>query len=92
MSGSTEKLRAAAEAAMQKAYAPYSQFRVGAALKLEFGDAARSIWDGWSATSQKFDPRTQHTVWKSIRRGTGVTLGTVFHLARENGYREGRHA
>jgi hypothetical protein len=67
-------------------------FRVGAALKLEFGDAARSIWDGWSATSEKFDPRTQHTVWKSIRRGTGVTLGTVFYLARENGYREGHHA
>jgi cytidine deaminase len=32
MKGVTDELRAAAEAAMRKAYAPYSQFRVGAAL------------------------------------------------------------
>jgi len=61
-------------------------FRVGAALKLEFGEAARPLWDGWSATSAKYDARSQEKLWRSLRRGDGVTLGTVYHIAREHGF------
>jgi hypothetical protein len=60
-------------------------FRVGAALKREFGEAARPLFDGWSATSSKYDPRAQEKLWRSLRRVDGVTLGTVYHLAREHG-------
>ncbi len=65
-------------------------FRVGAALKLELGEAGRPIWDEWSARSEKFDARTQDAVWRSIRRASGVTLGTIYHMARERGFKRGR--
>jgi hypothetical protein len=57
--------------------------RIGMALRGHFGDAGRAIWDSWSATSQKYDPKVQERVWKSFRRG-GVGIGTIFHFAREN--------
>jgi hypothetical protein len=56
--------------------------RVGMALCDHYENGGRAIWDEWSATSGKFDPRTQERVWKSFRRG-GVTIATLFHLARE---------
>ena len=65
-------------------------FRVGAALKLEFGEAARPPWDGRSAPSAKFDPRSPEKLWRSLRRATGVTLGTVYHIAREHGFKGGQ--
>jgi hypothetical protein len=69
-------------------------YRVGAALRFEVGDAARDLWDGWSATSSKFNPKDQEKAWRSFQRRTGrtVTLGTVYHWARSNGFRETRHA
>ena len=59
--------------------------RVGMALRGHFGDVGRTIWDEWSTTSQKYDPRTQERVWKSFRGG-GVTIATIFHLARERAH------
>ncbi len=67
-------------------------FRVGCALKLEFGEGARALWDGWSATSSKFEERTQERTWRSICRSSGVTLRTVFHYARQHGHRGGCYA
>jgi hypothetical protein len=61
-------------------------FQVACALKHHFGDAARDVWDGWSATSAKFNPKTQTSTWKSIRRSHGIGIGTLFHIARENGW------
>jgi hypothetical protein len=58
-------------------------WRVGAALKSHFGDVGRGLWDSWSASSEKYDPRTQERIWKSFRR-SGVTIATIFHLAREH--------
>lgn len=57
-------------------------WRVGAALKSHFGESGRVLWDEWSGTSKKYDPKTQDRVWRSFRRG-GVTIGTIYHLARE---------
>ena len=65
-------------------------FQVACALKAGFGDSARDIWDAWSQTSSKFNAKTQHSTWKSIKRSHGIGLGTLFHLARENGFQGGR--
>ena len=69
-------------------------YRVGAALRLEYGEAARNLWDGWSATSSKFNAKDQERAWLSFKRDAGktCTLGTVFHWARSKGFREGRYA
>lgn len=52
------------------------------------GDAGLEMWDAWSRTGQqKYAGRHDlETCWKSFRRG-GVTLGTLFHLAEEHGWR-----
>lgn len=64
--------------------------RVGMALRREYGDDGRSIWDGWAATSpHKFNSEDQAKTWQSFKRDSGVTLGTVFYLARCNGFRCG---
>lgn len=56
-------------------------WRVGAALKSHLGEQGRELWDRWSATSEKFDPKAQERVWRSFRRG-GVGIGTIFYYAR----------
>lgn len=45
-------------------------------------DAGFQIWSNWSARSAKFDAATQRSTWDGFKPGGGVTLGTVFHLAR----------
>ena len=54
--------------------------RVGMALCDYYGKAGRAIWDEWSSTSEKFDPKTQERIWRSFRRG-GIGVGTIYHLA-----------
>ncbi len=68
--------------------------RVGMALhRTGWGFPARTIWDDWSRASSKFDPRDQDKTWRSFRcgsyNGRSVTLGTIFHLAKANGWRNG---
>lgn len=51
---------------------------------------AFKLWDAWSARSLGKYPGTASltTQWKSFRtdKGVAVTLGTLFHLARESGW------
>jgi hypothetical protein len=54
---------------------------VGQALQAHYGDAGRDLWDEWSATSPKFDPKTQERVWRSFR-GSGRSIATLFYHAR----------
>lgn len=58
--------------------------RVGMALRSHFGDAGRALWDAWSATSRKYDPKAQDRTWRSFRRD-GVTVATIFRLAKGHG-------
>lgn len=58
--------------------------QVGMALKSEFADSGKPIWDQWSAKSSKFDPKTQVRAWRSFRRN-GVGIGSIFWLAKEGG-------
>ena len=68
--------------------------RIGMALHWTgWGFPARSIWDDWSRTSSKFDPRDQDKTWRSFGPGSHggrvITLGTLFALAKANGWRDG---
>ncbi len=65
--------------------------RVGMALKSTGArEQAYAIWCDWSQKSSKFDARTQRRQWDSLREyrlnGSEITLGTLFHMAREGGY------
>ncbi len=48
---------------------------------------ARDIWDDWSQTSDKYDEAGQDKAWDSFDPDCGITIGTVFALAKQNGWR-----
>jgi putative DNA primase/helicase len=70
--------------------------RVGMALHSSGAPNAYEIWDGWSRTvlkthPEKYSEADQLRIWKSFDRphdGRSISLGTIFHLARERGWTE----
>ena len=64
--------------------------RIGLALRQELGtDTGYEIWLAWSQKSIKFDQDDAEATWNSFNdqaAGDAVTLGTVFYLAKENGW------
>jgi Primase C terminal 2 (PriCT-2)/Bifunctional DNA primase/polymerase, N-terminal len=67
----------------------YSWVQVGMALKAELGEAGFELWDGWSAGSPKYDARQMAAKWRSFS-GKGITAGTLFHIAKQHGWRRSR--
>ena len=57
------------------------------AIKTEMGDSGFSIWDDWSQSASNYNAQAARAVWKSCK-GTGVTLGTLFHEAKQSGWRD----
>ena len=64
--------------------------RIGLALRQELGtDTGYELWLAWSRKSIKFDQDDAQATWHSFKdqaTGAAVTLGTVFYLAKENGW------
>ncbi|PQA78926.1 DUF927 domain-containing protein [Rhodoferax sp. TS-BS-61-7] len=61
--------------------------RVAMAIKSEIpDDAGRELFTEWSATAANFDPRACIDTWRSVRASGSVTIGTLFHLAKQNGF------
>lgn len=61
--------------------------QIGMALRDEFGDLACNLWHDWSGRSNKYNVRDCQAAWRSFG-GTGVTIGTLIHFARQSGYQE----
>ena len=60
--------------------------KVGMALHATGASSARSTWDEWAKGSPKFNPHEQEKKWKSFNADGSVTIGTLFHLAKEAGW------
>ena len=61
--------------------------RVGMAIKSEFADTTGfDLFDEWSQTAHGYDLKATRSTWNSIKAGGGVGVGTLLHLAKENGY------
>lgn len=61
--------------------------RVGMAIKSEFdNDTGRDLFADWSATADGFDTMAVKSTWQSIKASGGVGIGTLLHLAKENGF------
>ncbi|WP_250489897.1 DUF927 domain-containing protein [Caballeronia sp. INML2] len=68
---------------------PYPDWlRIGTALKTEFGDAGFGLFDSWSQGGVKYCEKTARATWRNAESGT-VRIGTVKHIAKENGYADG---
>jgi putative DNA primase/helicase len=70
--------------------------RVGRVLHDAYGDAGFDLWDAWSQRAMNYQGKAAQQAWSSFRRpgqGLPATLGTIFHHAKEYGFRfEERHA
>lgn len=62
--------------------------RMAMALKSEFGEAGYAIWDEWSGSADNYSQHDAMTVWRGIKSGGGVGIGSLYHLAMENGWRD----
>ena len=67
--------------------------RVGMAIKQaardgQLGEAeGEKIWEEWASKSEKFSARDQAANWRSFNPSGNLTLGTVWHLAGEGGWK-----
>ena len=59
--------------------------KVGMALKFEGADW--TVWDDWSSRGRKYRNGECEKKWNSFRN-SGVTGGTLFHIASRYGYEE----
>ena len=68
--------------------AEYDQWiEIGQALHTAFGSQGHDLWGQWSASGSKYKGQSDiDTHWKSFHQGKGVTLGTLFHTAKQNGW------
>ena len=66
--------------------------KVGMALHSTGDNRAWSWWDQWSSTSDKYDAKSQYRTWRSFRNKgmNGVTLPTLFSMAMEGVWRNGK--
>ena len=62
--------------------------RMGMAIKSELADTGFDLWEAWSQQANSFNGKDARDVWKSIRAGGKVTIGTLFYEAKANGWRD----
>ncbi len=61
---------------------------MGMAIKSELGDTGFDAWDTWSQQADSYKANDARDVWKNIKIEGGVTIGTLFHEAKTNGWRD----
>lgn len=60
--------------------------KCGMAIKAELGDAGLDTWDRWSASSDSYRARDAAASWRSFKASGAVSIGTLFHIAKQYGY------
>lgn len=60
--------------------------KIAMAVKSELGEAGRDIWEGWSQGAESYRPADAAAVWRSAKETGGVTIATLFHIAKEHGF------
>jgi len=63
--------------------------QVGMALHAtQAGEQAYGLWTEWSMQSSKYDPHSQRRTWVNMKPDGGVTLSTIFWMAKQHGWVE----
>lgn len=62
--------------------------RMGMAIKSELGSEGFGLWDEWSRQSGAYQPAAAKAVWKSFKHGGRISIASLFHAARDAGWRE----
>ncbi len=61
--------------------------RLGMAVKAEMGAEGFELWNDWSAQADGYRLADARDTWRSIKAGGRVTVGTLFRIAKEHGFR-----
>ncbi len=63
--------------------------KMGMAVKSELpGDEGFAVWSEWSQGDKSFNENDARTVWRGIDQIGGIGIGTLFHEAKVNGWRD----
>lgn len=65
--------------------------RIAMALKSELGDNAFDMFDAWSQGGASYDSAAARATWRSLKQAGGVTVGTLYAIAKEYGFNPGQH-
>lgn len=63
-----------------------SWLRVGMAIKTAMPDSGFELWDTWSQSASNYDSQAARASWRSFKVGGAVQLGTLYGLAKANGW------
>lgn len=61
--------------------------RLAMAIKSELGADGFDLWDAWSQQAKGYSEADAKDTWRSIKAGGRVTVGTLFGIAKDHGYR-----
>ena len=56
------------------------------AIKADRGEAGFTMWDTWSRQSDRYKAADARAVWRSVKPTGGITIATLYHMAKENGW------
>lgn len=62
--------------------------RMGMAIKSEFAEDGFDVWDSWSQGADSYNEKSARSVWRSIGAAGKIGIGTLFHEAAANGWRD----
>lgn len=61
--------------------------RLAMAIKAELGADGFDLWDAWSQGAKGYRETDARDTWRSVKTGGRVGIGTLFRLAKQNGFR-----
>ncbi|MDP2786372.1 MAG: PriCT-2 domain-containing protein, partial [Sulfurimicrobium sp.] len=59
---------------------------MGMAVKSELADGGFDLWNEWSSQDATYNPKAAKAVWKSIKPGGGIGIGTLIFEAKQHGF------
>ena len=63
--------------------------KIGMAIKSELSDNdGLEVWSEWSQSDESYSERDARAVWRGIKPNGGVSIGTLFHYAKSNGWQD----
>lgn len=61
--------------------------RIAMAVKAGLGDSGFDLWDVWSQKAEAYNATDARDTWRSVKAHGKVTVGTLFRIAKEHGFR-----
>lgn len=61
--------------------------RMAMAVKSECGEDGFDTWDQWSQADETYNAADAKATWKSCKANGRITIGTLFHEAKQHGFK-----